>query len=93
VSDDLDAELFRELIYALIRRGVIEQGDIDEAEARFTRLASHYRGSTRSHRYEQLAHRASILPLEATTEDEAQHAAAQRRARIRAVPDGGNSEP
>lgn len=90
--DDLDAELFRELIHALIRRGVIEQGDIDEVEAKFTRLANHHRGSSRRHRYEQLAHRAAVLPLDATAEDEAQFAAAQRRARIRPVPDGGNSQ-
>lgn len=90
--DDLDAELFRELIYALIRRGIIDADLVDEVQGKFERLAEHYRGSTRRHRYEQLASRAALLPLEATVDDAAQHAVAQRRARIRPVPDGGKPQ-
>jgi hypothetical protein len=90
VSDDLDAELLREVVYALIRRGAIDADMLGEVQAKFERLAAYHRGSTRRARYEALAHRAAMLPLEATTEDEAQFAAAQRRARIRPVPDGGN---
>ncbi|MET3710413.1 hypothetical protein ABIC65_001093 [Sphingomonas trueperi] len=90
MRDDIDAELLRELVYALIRRGVIDDATLDELRAGFERKARHFQGSTRRHRYELLAHRAALLPIEAAAEDEAQHAASQRRARIRAVPDGGN---
>lgn len=86
----LDLELLRELVLELIRTGTITDEMIGNVERRFESEARRYRGSDRAERYEQLAHMASVLPVEAAAPTATEFEAEQRRKHIRLIPDGGN---
>lgn len=87
---NLDAELFREIMLEMIRRGIVTDEIIGSVERRFEAEARSLAGNSRAERYEQLAHMARLLPVEAAAPSVVEFNADQRRRHIRLVPDGGN---
>lgn len=87
----LELELVRELVLELIRAGVITDDMIERVEHRFEGEARAYAGNSRAERYEQLAHMARLLPIEAAAPTVTEFNADYRRRQLRVVPaDGGN---
>lgn len=87
----LELELFRDLMLQLVRAGTITEEMIGRVERQFEAEARQHRGSDRAERYEQLAHMARVLPIEAAALSASDFYADQRRKRLHVIaPDGGN---
>jgi hypothetical protein len=91
-SADLELEMLRELVLELIRANVISEGMVARVERQFEAEAHRHSGNSRAQRYEQLAHMARLLPIEAAGPSPSDFHAAQRRKRLHVItPDGGNN--
>jgi hypothetical protein len=95
VSDpaSLELVLFRELMLQLVRAGTITDDMISNVERQFEAEARQHQGSDRGERYEQLAHMARVLPIEAAALSASDFYAGQRRKQLHVItPDGGNDQ-
>lgn len=82
--------LLEEMMRELYRRDIVTDDILDEVASRLSASADRV-GGTEAEIAEHAAHMATMLPIEAAAPSQSDWEAERRRARMRIVPDGGNS--